>query len=250
MKRLNELKTDLLKCGYPKQLVNDSIQKFKDADSDTLRIPRSAAQGKVLTFVKTHNPGNPNFYRTILNSLPMLDKSPKMKEIMSKTTIIQSSRQPKNLKRLLTSSTFGDVSDPNHVPGVKKCNHRNCMVCEEIIEGNVFNISGQKFTIKHDMNCSTSSVIYCLQCNKCKEQYIGQTGGPLQRRLALHRNHINQERNRVLPVSHHIARCANGLKPPFRVFPFYKAINMSDHEREIKEQFFIDKYKPKLNSSN
>ena len=139
------------------------------------------------------------------------------------------------------------------MPTVSKCGHFNinCSVCPQIIEGNKISFGhGKDFVVKNSMNCTTSSVIYGLQCSNCKEFYTGQTGGPLQRRITVHRQHINHPRYRILQVSHHIATCAAGFNPQFRVFPFYKAINLTDQERETKEQYFIKKFMPKLNSTN
>ena len=88
-----------------------------------------------------------------------------------------------------------------------------------------------------------------MQCAGCQELYIGQTGGPLQKRVTVHKEHISTDRYRVLQVSEHIATCAAGLQPQFKIFPFYKAVNMTDKEREVKEQYFIREFKPSLNST-
>ena len=245
--RMDELRCDLLRCGYPKRLVNDAIHKFSGVQSESLRISKKKRHEKVLTFVHTHNPGNPNMFKTIQQSLPIMQSSPQMRKILSKTKVINSSRQPKNLKRILTKSALHTQSN---LTGVKKCGRKNCGTCDMIIEGISYHFrqANINFTVKHDMNCRTSSVIYCIECSHCKEIYIGQTGGPLQKRMTVHRQHVRDIRYRILPVSKHIAECAAGIDPPFKVFPFYKTIDMTDIERESKEQFFISKLKPKLNS--
>ena len=245
--RLNELQQDLQKCGYPKTLTGNAIKKFQRVPSSSLRVVKPQTNTKMITFVKTHNPANPNIFPVIRNALSIMDKSPKMSKLLAKTSIIQSCRQPKNLKRLLTRSKFQEKED--NLATVTKCGHANCSVCPQIIEGNQISFGiGHDFVVKNNMNCATSSVIYCLQCSNCKEFYIGQTGGPLQRRITVHRQHIRHAKYRILQVSHHIASCAVGLNPQFRVFPFYKAVNLTDQEREAKEQYFIRKFKPKLNS--
>ena len=249
-KQLDQLKTDLLKCSYPKKLVSDAIHKYSNVSSQSLRTPKQKESGDILTFVSTYIPGNPDLFPIIKASLPILDKNPKMERIMSKKTLIKSLRQPKNLKRMLTTSKCigEEVGMP---PCVKKCLRPNCNTCRSIIEGDsyYFKDCNRNFKVKHDMDCTSKSVIYCLECASCKEIYIGQTGGPLNLRMNVHRQHITHQRYRILPVSHHIATCAAGMDPKFKVFPFYKANNMDDTQREMKEQFFIDKLKPKLNST-
>ena len=39
----------------------------------------------------------------------------------------------------------------------------------------VANSSNYKHAIENQIDCQTANVIYCLSCNKCKEQYIGET---------------------------------------------------------------------------
>ena len=247
--RMEELKVDLLNCGYPVELVNDAIDKYLRVESDSLRIIKEKTPEKVLTFVHTHNPGNPNMFRKIQQSLPMMETSERMRKILAKTKIINSSRQPKNLKRILTKSALC-TSNASSSPGVSKCGHKKCSTCDMIIEGSsyFFKEANLNFHVRHDMNCTSPSVIYCIECSGCKQTYIGQTGGPLQKRMTVHRQHVRDRRYRILPVSKHISECAANLDPPFKVFPFYKVINMSEIERETKEQYFITKLRPKLNS--
>ena len=170
-----------------------------------------------------------------------------MKQFLAKNRIIPSKRQPKNLKRLLTTSQFTETSSS---PTVKKCHHINCGTCDLIIEGDTFHFSRTKsFRVRNTMDCTSSSVIYCMQCAGCQELYIGQTGGPLQKRVTVHKQHISTPKYRILQVSEHIANCAAGLQPQFKIYPFYKAFNMTEKERETREQHFIRMFKPSLNSA-
>ena len=251
--RLKELRNDLIKCNYPKNLIEDAILKFRDTDSETLRIPSNKEPEKLLTFVNTFNPANPKMFPIIKQSLPMLSRSQTMNRVLTKNKIIESCRQPKNLKRLLTKSEFQSSQGENLVANkVMKCKHNNCGLCNQIIEGEsyTFRNANLTFKVKYNMNCTTPSVIYCLECANCGKYYIGQTGGPLQKRMTLHRQHIRHERYRILHVSQHIAECAGQKNPQFKVFPFYKCINMNESQREAKEQYFIKKLKPQLNQRN
>ena len=55
----------------------------------------------VIPFVSTHNPNNFNMSETINSCKTILQTSEKMKKVLKKTPIINSKRQPKNLKRIL-----------------------------------------------------------------------------------------------------------------------------------------------------
>ena len=94
------------------------------------------------------------------------------------------------------------------------------------------------------MNCDTRNVIYVIICSGCNEKYIGKTKQKLKRRMNLHRSHINQPRNRTIPLSEHLDKCGKGK---FKVFPIYKLNYHNDNDLILKESHFIHKYAPKLN---
>ena len=61
---------------------------------------------KPLTYVTTDSKNNPELFTEILKNLEEIENKDKTNEILDKTKIIKSQRQPKNMKRILTSSTF------------------------------------------------------------------------------------------------------------------------------------------------
>ena len=82
-------------------------------------------------------------------------------------------------------------------------------------------------------------------CINCGEQYIGETGNELKTRMVVHRQQIRTENLRVLKVSKHIFTCGKG----FKVFPFSKMFSSaSSLDRKLKEQYFINVFKPELNA--
>ena len=82
-------------------------------------------------YIATYNKTKPELFAEIMKNLGELKNKDKIKEILDTTKIIKSQRQPKNLKRILTSSTFGE----NATQGVTKCNNKWCKICDIIIEG-------------------------------------------------------------------------------------------------------------------
>ena len=58
-------------------------------------------------YATTYNKNNPEVFTEILKKLEEIENQDKIKEILDTTKIIKSQRQPKNMKRILTSSTFG-----------------------------------------------------------------------------------------------------------------------------------------------
>ena len=59
-----------------------------------------------------------NIYIYIYVFLEEIENKDKIKEILDTTKIIKSQRQPKNLKKILTSSTFGKTQ-PKELPNAE-----------------------------------------------------------------------------------------------------------------------------------
>ena len=126
---LNKLQVTLQNQGYPKWLVNSSI-------TGPLKIPKQQLwkareqkedQKQKLCFVATHNPRNPDIFKIIKDTLNILHASPKMKKAIQNVQLINSKRQPPNLKKLLTRAKFVKDTDDNHLheEKVKNATERN-----------------------------------------------------------------------------------------------------------------------------
>ena len=101
---------------------------------------------KPLAYIATYNKNTPELFIEIIKNLEEFKNNDKIKEILDTTKIIKSEGQPKNLKTILTSSTFGE----NTTQGVTKCNNKRFEICDIIIEGKSYTFKNQetKFKIK------------------------------------------------------------------------------------------------------
>ena len=180
-------------------------------------------------------------------TLVQLNQSSSLKAIMRKTKVIHSQRQPRNLKRILTNSSFSRQNDKD--PEVKICGTKWCGTCLYLKQGKEFTFSAtnETFRIKHSMNCTSTNLVYVITCAGCGHNYIGETSDILRNRVTVHKPQIRDPQTRMLGVSKHIDECAGGLTPQFTIFPFYKILSSSENMRKNKEKFFIMKYKPVLN---
>ena len=88
-------------------------------------------QKKPVAYVTTSNKNNPEIFTEIMKNLEEHKNNDKIKEILDTRKIINSQRQPKNLKRILISSTFGE----NTTQGVTRCNNKRSKTWDIIIEG-------------------------------------------------------------------------------------------------------------------
>ena len=140
-----------------------------------------------------------------------------MRDILSRYKAIKSKRQPYNLKRLLTRRSF--TSNDKHE--VRKCNRSNCGLCIHLVEGNSIPFNcGTNFKINENISCDVRNTIYVMKCRGCREEYIGETGNFLRKRVTVHNQHICDSRTRLLNVSEHINICEDTLNPKYYIFPF------------------------------
>ena len=167
-----------------------------------------------------------------------------MNKVLSNFKLIISKRQPNNLKRLLTKAKFNH--DSNHE--VKRCNRPNCGLCIHHLESNSFEFKcGKRFFVYESMTCEVKNVVYVMKCRGCGDEYIGETGNFLRRRVTVHNQQIRDPNTRILFVSEHLNVCAQQMNPKYHIFPFYKMYSDSTSLRRAKEHYFIKLLKPKLN---
>ena len=195
-----------------------------------------------IPFVITHNPRNHNIVNTTKNCFPVLQQSRNLKEIIQQKDIIYCRKQPPNLKKLLTKAKF---TSEKEISTVSKCQDLRCGTCDFLQTGTSTTFkNGITFNVHSNMNCKTKNVIYCMTCDGCGENYIGQTGNKVSDRVRVHKQQIRDPSVRNTACSEHFDVCGRGQ---FKIFPFYKVKEESEQLRRAKEQYFISKFKPKLN---
>ena len=244
--RLQQLKTDLKKQNYPEKLIEFGIQRALENQPTNTNVEEQTSNTNneydIIPFVTTHNPRNYDifgFFKHIDNNLY---QSEKMKNILQKKKIINSKRQPKNLKRILSTSKF-DLNDSS--PSVRKCTDKRCLTCKTIIDRSTYIFkNGKHFTVKQELSCTSKNVIYSIICRKCGDFYIGETKTELRTRMTVHRQQTNHEELTILSVNRHFRHCSGG---DFMIFPLYKVNSTDDLLRKQKEKLFINILKPNLN---
>ena len=98
------------------------------------------------------------------------------------------------------------------------------------------------------MTCDSRNLIYVVICPTCKEEYIGETGigdFKVRDRVKIYWQHIRQPEHEKLKVKKHLRTCSKGN---FTIFPFLKLRSNDTDLRREYEDYFIKKYKTKLNS--
>ena len=75
MKHLENLKMNLSKYQYPKQLTEFGINKALSIPLQELRTPKTTSNDNSLPFITTYNPNNPNVYEMIEKSVECLKRN-------------------------------------------------------------------------------------------------------------------------------------------------------------------------------
>ena len=237
-KRLNELREILLRLKYPKELIDGGIKK---ANSYKNINKTDENKKSLLPFVTEYNPNNPKIFSEIIQPSA---ESLKLNNTFKDYKLKLSYKQPKSLLSLLQNKK-------QNIKGVEKCDDKRCKCCLHLLTGKEFTINGEKYSIRANMSCHSSNIIYMLKCNGCSDFYIGQSGDQLKNRMTVHRQHVNHPMSAPLNVSKHISRCAKDIADPkFMVLPLYQLhYSACKAERERHERKFILKFKPSLNAS-
>ena len=134
LKHLEELKEIMRRQKYPLEIINKGITKAISIPQTELRQPKDTENSeKILPFVTTYNQNNPSVFSTIKTTFQALcdNEVPGMRDFK----LIQSRRQPSNLKKILTKAEF--TSKP---PKVSQCGNTRCECCKSLLLSDHYNV--------------------------------------------------------------------------------------------------------------
>ena len=135
------------------------------------------------------------------------------------------------------SSTRVPHKLPHITRTVTPCNHVQCKTCPALLQRNVQTAHSNKvrYRIPEPMTCTSRCLIYCIECNKCGKQYIGQTSQSL--RLRHHRAAAKEHRE--WPIYRHFQRRGHNFEEDHRVITLERcrAEDLHDRERHFIQLF-------------
>ena len=72
--------------------------------------------------------------------------------------------------------------------GNRPCGDQRCMNCAQMVTGIKFRstTTGANFYARVNATCKTANLVYLIECNRCKKQYVGETKKALHRRMNGH----------------------------------------------------------------
>ena len=143
-------------------------------------------------FITTYNPALPNIHKALRQEQPILYSTECLHEIIIETRVVAYRCSP-NLRDLLVRAKLKNLSTTTlwHFPLQLK---HGCLSCPHIDNERTnytFNNTGEVREIKQQMACKSATLIYMIECKRCKKQYIGETKRTLRERFTEHRQATN-----------------------------------------------------------
>ena len=243
--KLQELSEKLIRCGYPKGMVNSATSEALSLKKKEVRKNEPSEEVKeVIPFVHVYDPSLPQLFTIIKNLTARLFTDKCLRPIFEKYQIINSQKEPLSLGRQLQHSRFENKSSINSSCMVSKCNISGCKLCNDILQVDslYFPNVDKLFEIKNKMDCNARNLIYCLRCKKCNQTYIGETVN-FRARMSQHRSNSASLNNASMEVSRHLYMCGQG----FWAIPIFKVKEDNKISRLVKEDRLIKMLRPDLN---
>ena len=245
MYRLKELKRFLYSCHYPQELLDHAINTALQKDPNEIQFRNT----DIIPLVLTHNPNHAidlNYVKTRINNHYV--ESPRLQRAI-KNKVILSTRQPANLKRLLTRAEF----NPDEEFGVVPCQRTNCDLCKDgyLIRGTaaISPTGAILFRLNKKFHCNSKYILYLLTCPVCQEQYVGKAGD-CRLRMNNHKKDVRNPKGNTLDCDKHFKNCQlekhGTLKEPLFLCTPFLYVEDPD-KRDTLEKVYIKKFKTKLN---
>lgn len=126
------------------------------------------------------------------------------------------------------------------VSGCRPCQTPRCEIFAYVETTNLVTSANSDFSFKitGNLNCGTRTVIYPLRCKLCNLDYIGQTSTSFWLRFNIHKSHVKSLA--TLSFSKHMNLKEHSIEK-IRIILLESGFS-SDHDRELKEAFFIHKF--------
>ena len=231
-------------------MINSAIEKARN-------VPRSEALKRVSrknssrrpVFVINYDPRLPSIPDIVRKHWRSMTQDPRLKEIFPEPPLVAYKR-PKNIRdKLIRSKVPPPTKIPKRkVPGMKKCN--KCSVCPFIQEGKTVKATSTNFKvdINSSVTCSTTNVIYLLGCDKCPQQYIGETERMLKDRFLEHKGYANSN-NQTKATGLHFSQKGHSISN-MKITVLEKVFNENPQFRKQREKMYIQKFNTKYKGLN
>ena len=177
---------------YPTTLILDAFIKANEVERSTLLKPQAKTNNDDSRpfSLTTHNPLDPSLQRIIQKHWPKPERHASTRPLVN-YQIIYGKRRNDNLSDMLVRAKLPSlISTTTHGP--PPCNNRRCTHCLRLDKtGNITSFASKRtFSCKKKVTCCTYNLVYCLTCNTCGIQYVGETMNSIRDRFNAHNSTI------------------------------------------------------------
>ena len=173
--RLDELKSDFKRSGYPDSMLHNIFDKVKSLPRKLSKAETSPSQDDRIMVISTHGRDTP--LTKVLHKIEQ--KSDKLKFRYVKKTA-------PSINNLVVKSKVASLG-PKLGPTVKCGRGLRCLCCKLVSKSDHVIGPNDKLFKTCGGNCTTRSLIYHATCTMCEKSYVGKTTLPLSLRANIHR---------------------------------------------------------------
>ena len=192
--RLEELKDLLLARDYKPGIVTAAINRAKNISRiDALRkVVKNEIENVRPILVVPYDPRLPGIPAIVKKHWRTMTLDPHLKEIFPLPPMVAYKR-PENIRDKIICSKVPPLKSERpkrKQSGCKKCNKCNIcpyVICCKNVKSSATNVNVE---ITEDVNCLSKNIIYCITCQKCQMQYMGETGRQAKDRFKEHIGYV------------------------------------------------------------
>ena len=242
--RLQELKNMLLTRGYKPCAIKGAFSKLAHISrEDALKKVEFDRSNNKVTFVMPFDPRLPKISSITKRHFDLMKEDPICEEIF-KDGVQMAYKRSKNIKEILCRATLppiGPRTSNRTLNGWKKCNKIVCNLCPYTKNISEFTVTATKelFEIKQKITCTDKNIIYCIECIKCKKQYVGKTKDSFKKRASEHKNTVRTEKSTTL--GEHFNQAGHSISDML-FFGIEKVVKSDPFVLGARERFYIDRF--------
>ena len=182
--------------GYPRQKVLERIHRPS--------TPRTPANNKIIPLVTQWHPGLQALNGILKRGAHILKASALTNDLALNMPRVYFRRPPNISDHIVRHTPARKTNKPPQSQGSHPCMRPRCKTCEIHPSTSTFTAraTGKTYPIRQHNNCTTTNLIYQLQCQLCPAEYIGLTTNSLSTRMNGHRQDTVKKLD-LKPVAQH-----------------------------------------------
>ena len=249
--RLDELKAMLISRDYKPNLVDAAIKKAKAIPRERalLRVEKKMNHRRPVFSVEYH-PSLPSISAILKKHWRVMTDDPHLKEIFPLPPMV-AYRRPPNLKDKLVRAKVPPTNTrpKRQTQGMKRCRY-NCLTCPYVQPGKMVAATATPFKtdIQSAVDCQSSNLVYCINCDKCREQYVGETERTLSQRFAEHRGYVRNKKLEKATGAHF--NLPGHSMADMKITIIEKIMSDDPQMRKLRESHFIKQFGTRYKGMN